>query len=115
MSKFFQMRFNYSNEVAGHISSMPYTIASFATPLFGTTLQYVGEGYYEQLTMGSLGLVIITHMSYILMSDSSDGGYVPMLPMITFGLGHAFFVTLMSPTTSVLFEKDKSYLPQAFS
>lgn len=90
---------------------MPYTIASFATPLFGTTLQYVGEQYYEHLTLGSLGLVIITHMSYIMMSDSSDGGYVPMLPMITFGLGHAFFVTLQSPTTSRIFEKDKSYLP----
>ena len=43
MSKFFQTKFQFSNVDAGHISSIPYLIASFTVPIFGTVLNYFGD------------------------------------------------------------------------
>ena len=34
---------------AGGISSLPYVIASFATPVLGTILYKLGDGYYDSL------------------------------------------------------------------
>jgi len=69
MSKFFQERFDFSNTEAGSISSVPYLIASFTVPIIGTLVQKVGDKHYEVILMASLGLICITHMSYLLMPD----------------------------------------------
>ena len=42
MSNFLQQRFTFSNEEAGHISSLPYIIASISTAVLGTVLSKLG-------------------------------------------------------------------------
>jgi len=43
LSKFFQTKFNYSNIEAGHVSSLPYLIASFTVPFLGSLTGYLGQ------------------------------------------------------------------------
>ena len=69
MSKFFQSKFQFSNVEAGHISSIPYLIASFTVPLLGTALTYFGESYYEVMLFGSIGMILMVHMTYLMMRD----------------------------------------------
>jgi len=70
LSYLLQERFGYSNEEAGHIASLPYLIASFATPLFGSLIQKLGESYYELLLTFSTGLIFVSQLHFSLMSDS---------------------------------------------
>ena len=42
LSNFLQTRFAFSNEDAGHVASLPYIIASFATPIFGSVIARLG-------------------------------------------------------------------------
>lgn len=47
--------------------------------------------------MISTGMLFLVHISYVLMNDTKPGedpSYLTVLPLIIFGLGHAFFVTL---------------------
>ena len=98
MSKFFQTKFQFNNVDAGHISSIPYLIASFTVPIFGTALNYFGESYYEILLLFSIGMILSVHMTYLMLRDVTDpdatGGLFCILPLIMFGLGHALFTTL---------------------
>ena len=118
MSKFFQTKFQFSNVDAGHISSIPYLIASFTVPLLGTMLGYFGESYYEIMLFGSIGMILIVHMSYLMMSDVTEPGaevsVFCILPLILFGLGHALFTTLQGPTVPKLV-RDNSQLPTTLS
>ena len=98
MSKFFQTKFQFSNVDAGHISSIPYLIASFTVPIFGTALNYFGDSYYEILLLASIGMIFTVHVTYLSLSDitgeGAQGGIFCVLPLILFGLGHALFTTL---------------------
>ena len=118
MSKFFQTKFQFTNVDAGHISSIPYLIASFTVPIFGTMLNYFGESYYEILLFFSIGMILTVHMTYLMLSDVTDpdatGGLFCILPLVLFGLGHALFTTLQGPTVPKLI-KDNSQLPNVLS
>ena len=69
MSKFFQTRFLFTNVEAGFISSLPYAIASFSVPFLGGFTSYAGEAYFEILMFFAIGLLFITHLTYLSMSD----------------------------------------------
>ena len=98
MSKFFQVRFQFSNVQAGSISSLPYAIASISVPFFGGFTSYLGESYFEVLTFCSISFVFFTHLYLLMLSDVTqegmDGGWTAIFPMIPFGFGHALFTTL---------------------
>ena len=66
MSKFFQTKFQFSNVDAGHISSIPYLIASFSVPFMGSAICYIGDHYFEILLFASIGMVLSIHMTYLL-------------------------------------------------
>jgi hypothetical protein len=49
----------------------------------------------------SSGLLFVVHMSYTMMSDTvagQDPKMISIFPIALFGIGHALFVTLMSPS-----------------
>lgn len=48
MSKFLQQNFGMTNAEAGHLSSIPYMVASIAVPIFGNILTYAGEAHFEK-------------------------------------------------------------------
>lgn len=97
MSKFYQLRFNFRNVDAGHISSIPYLIASFTVPFLGSLLNRLGEGYFEALLIVSISIVLVCHGVFLSLSDvlaPLEGGTNTILPLVPFGLGHALFTTL---------------------
>ena len=59
---------------AGHISSIPYLIASFTVPIFGTVLNYFGDSYYELLLLASIGMIFTVHVTYLSLSDITEPG-----------------------------------------
>ena len=97
MSKFYQTRFGFSNVEAGHISSIPYLIASFSVPFMGSAVSHLGESYFEMLMLGSIMIVLMVHICYLMMSDVPEeqmAGVENVIPLIPFGFGHALFTTL---------------------
>ena len=118
MSKFFQTKFQFSNIDAGHISSIPYLIASFTVPILGSLLSYVGEAYFEILLFSSIGMILMVHLTYLTLRDVTEpgqqGGLFCFLPLFLFGLGHALFTTLQGPTVPKLI-KDQNQLPNVLS
>ena len=109
MSKFFQTKFQFSNVDAGHISSIPFLVASFSVPLMGSAIAYIGDSYFEILLFISVGMILTIHMTYLLQSDvigEEHGGMFNILPLVIFGLGHALFTTVQGPTVPKLV-KDK--------
>ena len=66
MSKFFQTKFQFSNVDAGHISSIPFLVASFSVPLMGSAIAYIGDSYFEILLFASVGMILTIHMTYLL-------------------------------------------------
>lgn len=96
-----QLRFKFSNEDAGHVSSLPYVLASFATPFLGSMSSSLGESYYEAITMTSLGILFTVYLTLTMMTDSlpSDTGpkNLAILPVCLFGFGHALFLTVQGP------------------
>ncbi|CDW88287.1 major facilitator superfamily domain-containing protein 1 [Stylonychia lemnae] len=122
LSCLLQERFAYSNEDAGHVASLPYLIASFATPLFGSLIQKMGESQYEFLLTLSTGLIFLTQMHFTLMSDAiptignvkTEPNNMAIIPISLFGIGHALFVTLQGPLINKTIT-DKSNMPKALS
>lgn len=100
MSNFLQQRFGFNNEEAGHILSLPFILASFATPLFGTCVSRLGSTWFESLISLSACLILVVHTSLCLMPDSLPGegkNMLVLLPIALFGLSHAMFVTMHGP------------------
>ena len=57
---------------SGHISSIPYLIASFSVPFLGSLISRMGESYFEVLLMGAIGMVLGVHITYLMLQDVSD-------------------------------------------
>lgn len=117
MSKFFRTRFGYSSVEAGHISSLPYLIASFVVPFLGSLTSYLGSSYFELMLFYSVAMIMTVHMVYLSLQDVSEGeigGATPVTPLILFGLGHALFTTLQSPIVPKLV-KSESHLSRVFT
>ena len=98
MSKFYQTKFGFSNVEAGHISSIPYLIASFSVPVLGTLITHLGEAYFELLLFVSIFMVFGVHVAYLMFQDVGESGITAgmetVIPLIPFGFGHALFTTL---------------------
>lgn len=69
MSKFFRTRFGFSSVDSGHISSLPYLIASFVVPFIGSATSYLGSSYFELLLFYSLAIIIMVHITYLSLED----------------------------------------------
>ena len=65
MSKFLQENYGFSNSEAGHLTSIPYVMASFVVPLFGHLLAYLGSETYEKLLALSTLFVASAHIFFI--------------------------------------------------
>ena len=113
LPKFFQQRFNFTNTEAGSIASLPYVIASLSVPVFGSVVMKIGEKHYESLLMFSLTLLALTHIAYILLPDWSQC-QMSIWPLVPFGLGHALFTIMLSPTVPKIVP-NKDLLPNCFS
>ncbi len=92
---------------------MPYLIASLTVPIFGTILRNYPDFVYEKGIFSSLILILITHLSYILIQGPTNIEWLPILPIIIFGLGHASFTTIAAPTVPKLVNQE--LLPVCFS
>lgn len=105
LSNLLQTRFGFTNEEAGHIASLPYILASFATPLFGSLISRMGDSMYESLLSISMGVIFLTQMNFILISDAPyldptkppEPNNYSIIPVGVFGIAHALFVTLQGP------------------
>ena len=96
-----QERFSFTNTEAGSIASLPYLIASLSVPLLGSFIQKVGEKHYEALLMFSLALIGSANCSYMLLPDWPRT-QMSIWPLVPFGLGHALFTIMLSPTVPKL-------------
>ncbi len=116
MPKFFQEKYNFSNTEAATISSLPYLIASLSVPVFGSLLRGYSSSdqVYEVGLLVSLCSVLSTHLSYLLLPPDLTWS-LPIFPIVIFGLGHALFTTLLSPTVPKLIENKQELLPMCFS
>lgn len=74
MSKFLQTRFQFSNVQAGHISALPYLVASLLMPFLGTLVSYLGSAYFELMNFAAIGLVLAVHMFYLSLLDVTEEG-----------------------------------------
>ena len=85
---------------AGHLSSIPYIIASFTTPLFGSLVTKLGEKSYELLMIISLIMILVVNLSLLLINDAIDGQSPTNLIVtltVLFGIGHAMFAIIETP------------------
>ena len=95
MSKYIQQTYGASNEEAGHLSSIPYMLASVLVPILGHLLAYYGEHNYEKFLTLSSCLVGAAHVSFLLLKQhvEEDGilteKYLIVLPCFLIGCGHA--------------------------
>ena len=88
MSKFFQQKFAFSNEEAGTLVSLPYTVLSVTMPFFGHMLTKAGKGQFKLLFLLSMLLVLSTHLTFALSTRMA------LAPILVFGLGHGLLTTL---------------------
>jgi len=83
---------------AGSISSLPYMVASVAVPFLGSLSGMMGDSYFELMLFSSIGMVFAVHVMYLSMRDfdalESESWYIPVMPLLPFGLGHALFTTI---------------------
>ena len=118
MSKFFQNRFGFSNVEAGHISSLPYLIASFAVPIFGSVSSVIGDAYFELMLFAAIGMVFAVHVMYLSISDfdasESDSWLLTVMPLVLLGVGHALFTTIQSPIVPKVV-KNELHLSRVFT
>ena len=67
-------------------------------PFLGSLVTYMGSAYFELLNFASIGLVLTVHMYFLSLSDITEegqvGGWMYILPLIPFGIGHALFTTM---------------------
>ena len=116
MPKFFQEKFNFTNTEAGVICSLPYLIASLSVPVFGTLLRRANDTkLYEVWLLYSLLSLFGTHTSYLVMPEHISVKWLPVTPLIVFGLSHALFTTLISPIVPSLIDNNAELLPICFS
>lgn len=106
MPKFFHEKFDFTNTEAGTISSLPYGIASLSVPVFGSLLRGKSDQDYMNYLMGSLLIVFASHFCYLILFEHISFQWMPILPIVLFGLGHALFTTLISPTVPKLIENN---------
>jgi nitrate/nitrite transporter NarK len=100
-SKFLQQNYGYTNEEAGHLSSIPYLLSSIFVPLFGHGMSFVSEKSYTIFLI--IGMVMIwgAHAIFlvILEEDMSKDGHlnqvwIILIPIIMITLAHSIFSTL---------------------
>ena len=65
MSKFLQQNYGYSNADAGHLSSIPYVVASFTVPMFGNLLTWLGEKYFERCFELAMFMICLAHVLFL--------------------------------------------------
>lgn len=97
MSKFFITRFNFTAIEAGHISSLPYLVASFSTPLLGAFLYKVGKTQYYNLLLLSVSCVAYVHFQYAYFAQCHEECFYTIWPILIFGFGHSLLVTMQAP------------------
>ena len=115
MSKFFQEKFDFTNTEAGTTSSLPYLIASLSVPVFGSIIYRIGDKNYPLGILFSLATLLITHLSYLLIPEQTRYKFIAVVPILLFGLGHALFTTLLSPTVPLIIKNNNDLLPMCFS
>lgn len=116
MSKFFQEKFDFTNIEAGSISSLPYLVASFTVPLFGVLIKKVKhDKVYEFGLMIGLSAVFFSHFCYLVMFEHITFKWVPIAPIVVFGLGHALFTTVFAPAVPYVIGNDPELLSTCFS
>lgn len=69
MSNFLQLRFNFDNEAAGHIASLPFIIAGFSTPIFGIVISRIGSSFYEMIALLGASIIFMVHFTLFMMRD----------------------------------------------
>jgi len=100
MSKFFQQKFQFTNVDAGHIAAIPYLVASFCTPAFGSILNKIGDTFYESLLFVCICTIFSIHSFYMVHGDAepgTEGSFLVIMPMFIFGIAHACFTVLNTP------------------
>ena len=116
MSKFFQEKFDFTNIEAGSISSLPYLVASFTVPIFGVLIKRVEhDKVYEFGLMIGLSAVLFSHFCYLVMFEHITYKWVPIAPIVVFGLGHACFTTVFAPAVPYVIGSDQELLSTCFS
>ena len=96
-----------SNANAGHVSTIPYLLASVTVPLFGHLLTLAGESWYEFCCGISLLSVLLAHVVFLLMNElcvDAQGQlthfYVVIIPIVLIGFGHSLTATLLGPAVN---------------
>lgn len=115
MPKFFQQKFDFTNTEAGTIASFPYLIASLSVPVFGSLIYRIGETNYPFGILFSLFMLLMTHVSYLILPEHFIYKWAAIGPILMFGMGHALFTTLLSPTVPIIIKQNNEMLPMCFS
>ena len=111
MSKYIQQTYGASNEEAGHLSSIPYMLASILVPLLGHLLAYYGEANYEKFLALASFLIGFAHVLFLILKQKveSDGiltqQYLLVIPCLVIGCGHALQATVVGPLVNKLVSK----------
>ena len=87
-------------------------------PFLGSAIAYLGSAYFELMNFAAIGVILATHMCFLSLKDvteeDSDGGWISIVPLIAFGIGHALFTTMNAPTVPKLV-KNPAHLPRVFT
>lgn len=71
-SKFLQQNYKFSNEEAGHLSSIPYIFSSVAVPLMGHILGFTGGASYSKFLVAAAILTFMAHSSFFVLNNDVD-------------------------------------------
>ena len=115
MPKFFQEKFDFSNTEAGTTASLPYLIASLSVPIFGSLISRMGDNNFPLGILVSLCTLFLTHICYLILPEQFVYKWITIVPILWFGLGHALFTTLLSPTVPLMIKNNAELLPICFS
>ncbi len=115
MPKFFQEKFDFTNTEAGTTASSPYLIASLSVPIFGSLISRIGDSNFPVGILFSLCMLLLTHVGYLMLPEHLVYKWIAIVPILWFGLGHALFTTLLSPTVPLVLKNNVDLLPICFS
>lgn len=71
-SKFLQQNYGYTNNEAGHLSSIPYVLSSVLVPLFGQVLSFIKPEHYVKFLCLGMGFIGTAHFIFLALLTQLD-------------------------------------------
>jgi nitrate/nitrite transporter NarK len=102
-SKFLQQNYGFTNNEAGHLSSIPYMLAAIMVPIVGHLLSFVSPRQYTSTLSLAMLCIMIAHASFLFLKhEVNDKGqldtpWIVIPPIVAITVAHSLTSTIQVP------------------